>query len=237
MAEVTSFTADRLQAMEDAGIADADFDGSGNLILTRNDATQINAGGVSGIPAGAVQMFAGSVVPTGWLLCNGQLVSRTTYAALFTAIGTTYGAGDGSTTFALPNMAARFPRMDVSNLGVAGGSSAAHSHTVAAHTHTIADHSHDLQNGSPVGHARIQLIQATSGRMGRGKMITVPSWNATVDIHASTADADTSAGTEGAELVGSTATSPTTPGTNGNATDAAGGTLPPYLNLNFVIKT
>lgn len=56
---------------------------------------------------GVILPFAGSVVPTGWLLCAGQNVSRSTYAALFTAIQTTYGAGDGSSTFALPDLRGR----------------------------------------------------------------------------------------------------------------------------------
>lgn len=60
-------------------------------------------------PAGVMAPFAGSAAPTGWLLCAGQAVSRTTYAALFTAIGTTWGAGDGSTTFNLPDMRGRVP--------------------------------------------------------------------------------------------------------------------------------
>lgn len=59
------------------------------------------------MPAGSVISYAGSSAPTGWLLCFGQLVSRSTYAALFAAIGTTYGAGDGSTTFALPDLRGR----------------------------------------------------------------------------------------------------------------------------------
>jgi microcystin-dependent protein len=60
-------------------------------------------------PAGVVLPFAGSTAPTGWLLCFGQAVSRTTYAALFTALGTAYGVGDGSTTFALPDLRGRIP--------------------------------------------------------------------------------------------------------------------------------
>jgi microcystin-dependent protein len=54
--------------------------------------------------------FANNAVPTGWLAANGSAVSRTTYAALFAAIGTTYGAGDGSTTFALPDLRGTFVR-------------------------------------------------------------------------------------------------------------------------------
>ena len=56
-----------------------------------------------GFPSGSMIAFAGKAVPDGWLLCNGALVSRTTYAKLFAAIGTAWGAGDGSTTFKLPD--------------------------------------------------------------------------------------------------------------------------------------
>lgn len=59
------------------------------------------------IPAGVIWEFAGASAPTGWLLCYGQEVSRATYPALFTAIGTTYGSGDGSTTFDLPDLRGR----------------------------------------------------------------------------------------------------------------------------------
>jgi len=55
------------------------------------------------VPTGSMIMYAGATAPTGWLLCNGAAVSRTTYVQLFTVIGTTFGIGDGSTTFNLPN--------------------------------------------------------------------------------------------------------------------------------------
>lgn len=59
-------------------------------------------------PAGTVIAFAGNSAPTGYLICNGAAVSRTTYAKLFAVIGTTYGVGDGSTTFNLPNLIDKF---------------------------------------------------------------------------------------------------------------------------------
>lgn len=67
-------------------------------------------------PPGAVIPYAGSSAPDGWLLCDGRTVSRTTYAALFAVIGATYGAGDGKSTFALPNLQGR----------VAAGTSSSH---------------------------------------------------------------------------------------------------------------
>ena len=97
-------------------------------------------------PAGIVMPFAGSVAPQGYLLCDGSAVSRTDYADLFTAIGTTYGAGDGSTTFNVPDLSGRVV-LGVSQshaLGTTGGEAAhtlteselpAHSHVVPAHGH------------------------------------------------------------------------------------------------------
>ncbi len=57
---------------------------------------------------GMVASFCMSSVPTGWLACDGSAISRSTYSALFTAIGTTWGAGDGSSTFNLPDLEVRF---------------------------------------------------------------------------------------------------------------------------------
>jgi microcystin-dependent protein len=74
------------------------------------------------LPAGAVQAFAMNGAPSGWLAANGSNVSRTTYAALFSAIGTTYGTGDGSTTFTLPDLRGYFVRGSGTNSdGVAAG--------------------------------------------------------------------------------------------------------------------
>ena len=59
-------------------------------------------------PTGSIIMYGATTAPTGWLLCNGSAVSRTTYANLFAVIGTKFGAGNGSTTFNLPNLQNRF---------------------------------------------------------------------------------------------------------------------------------
>lgn len=78
-----------------------------NGINKKVKASEIGTGGGGGdtLPIGAVVELASNTVPNNWLLCNGQAVSRTEYADLFRAIGTTWGAGDGSTTFNLPNRA------------------------------------------------------------------------------------------------------------------------------------
>ena len=59
------------------------------------------------LPVGSISAYSGENIPTNWLKCNGQAISRTTYADLFSVIGTTYGSGDGSTTFNLPNISER----------------------------------------------------------------------------------------------------------------------------------
>jgi microcystin-dependent protein len=69
--------------------------------------TAASNGAVSGTPTGTVTAFAGGSAPTGYLLCNGANVSRTTESALFSVIGTIYGVGDGSTTFTLPDLRGR----------------------------------------------------------------------------------------------------------------------------------
>ena len=112
-------------------------------------------------PAGTIKMFGGSTAPDGYLLCNGSAVSRTTYAALFAAIGTTYGAGDGSTTFNLPDLQGRFPLgagsgdgLTARTVGQKDGEEGhaltaaempAHSHTAStasagSHTHNLGGH-------------------------------------------------------------------------------------------------
>jgi microcystin-dependent protein len=78
------------------------------------------AGAVGAVPVGSVTAFAGSAAPSGWLLCGGQTVSRTEFSGLFLTIGTTYGSGDGSTTFALPDLRGRVP----AGLDNMGGSAA-----------------------------------------------------------------------------------------------------------------
>ena len=91
---------------------------SGKYLSMRNDGELrydgkrlLNVDDLAGmIPSGAVMYFAGQTAPTGWLKANGAAVSRTAYAALFAAIGTTYGAGDGRTTFNLPDLRAEFLR-------------------------------------------------------------------------------------------------------------------------------
>jgi microcystin-dependent protein len=99
-------------------VADAQITKLGNLPTITSIGTGLSltdgvlsATGGNSVPPGCVLPFAGAGdVPSGFLLCNGAAVSRTTYADLFTALGTTYGVGDGSTTFNIPDFRGRFLR-------------------------------------------------------------------------------------------------------------------------------
>ena len=98
------------------------------------------------IPAGIVEVFAGSTVPTGFLLCDGSAVSRDTYATLFAVIGTTYGPGDGSTTFNLPDLSGRvvIGTSQSHALGSTGGSETVTltESELPVHTHEVPQHGH-----------------------------------------------------------------------------------------------
>lgn len=72
------------------------------------------------LPSATVHAYAGSTAPEGWDMCDGAAISRTTYASLFAIIGTTYGVGDGSTTFNLPDMRGQFLRA-LDDMGTAAG--------------------------------------------------------------------------------------------------------------------
>ena len=118
-------------------------DGSANQVLKTDGSGTLGWTSVSATPSGAIMMFAAGSAPSGWLICDGSAVSRSTYSDLFSTIGTTYGAGDGSSTFNLPDFGGRGPMGYKSNntkfdaLNETGG---AETHTLTANeipTHTI----------------------------------------------------------------------------------------------------
>ena len=119
---------------------------------------------VGGVPAGSVTCFAHSSVPSGWLECNGANVSRSTYATLFAAIGTTWGTGDGSSTFGLPDCRGEWVRGWDNSRGVDSGRSIAttQSDQNKAHTHTTNSTSKTLTGYFPNG-PHGSLNQHTSG--------------------------------------------------------------------------
>lgn len=137
--------------------------------------------GEGGAPVGSVTPYAGlstAPLPSGWLLCEGQLVSRTDFALLFERLGTTYGAGDGATTFALPDMRSRVPvgQGGTRALGATGGAETvalataempSHNHgSDGSHSHTIANAGNDVVVASGTGATVAGLNTATSSSAG-----------------------------------------------------------------------
>ncbi len=108
---------------------------------------------------GAIVAYGGTLPPTGFLLCDGTAISRSTFSALFAVIGTTYGTGDGSTTFNLPNLKGRVPvgldtsQTEFNTMGKTGGHK-----LLQAHTHAEA-----VGNGTPGGIALVAQANYTGG--------------------------------------------------------------------------
>lgn len=180
------------------------------------------------VPAGAVNAYAGSSAPTGWLLCDGSSLLRSSYSDLFTAIGTTYGAADG-THFTLPNLKGKVPvgfnssETEFDTLGETGGAKthtlttaeiASHNHTQDAHGHGVTDpqHTHSWKSGS-------------GSNAGGGA-----SPYARNDAGFETSAANTSSST-GLTVNNATATNQATGGGGSH------NNLQPYIALNYIIKT
>lgn len=179
---------------------------------------------------GEIKMWPTAVAPTGYLLCNGQAVSRAAYAALFAIVGTTFGAGDGSTTFNLPNYTNRMPigSGGAYALAATGGSKdaivVAHTHTLSgttasagAHTHSITDpgHTHPYGfwqtspgSGGISGQPSADYFPRNTGSASTG--ITINSGGAHTHPFSGTTDSSGSSGTDA--------------------------NLPPYLAMSFIIK-
>ena len=95
-----------------------------NYEATKYDFDGANLTGIEGIPTGTIVPWSDASIPSGFLECNGQAVSRTTYADLFAIVSTTYGVGDGSTTFNVPDLQDNVAVSKSNNktLGSTGGS-------------------------------------------------------------------------------------------------------------------
>lgn len=147
VAEATAGT-DTTRAVTPAGVAAAVAAGG--------------SGGGSGLPAGVMLDFAGASAPSGYLLCDGSAVSRATYATLFAAIGTTWGSGDGSTTFNVPDFRDRIPigagtqtvgQTDALAAGSARVASHSKDHAHSGSSASAGDHTHGTSMSPAGGHS------------------------------------------------------------------------------------
>lgn len=161
------------------------------------------------VPTGTIIMWPSNTIPGDWKLCDGSAILRSTYATLYAIIGTTFGAGNGTTTFNLPNYTDRMPRgVGAAALGGTGGSADA---IVVSHTHTATSvvtdpgHNHTIFSTPYSGFGYV----GGSNAVGLGSNTTGTS---STDVTVATTNS-----TEGVS------------GTNAN--------LPPFLGMNFIIKT
>lgn len=209
-------------------------------------------------PTGMITAFGGVVLPDGWLTCDGSIVSRSTYSSLFGVIGTTWGVGDGSSTFGLPDLRNRtiIGASGTHPLGTTGGTSTrvlitanlpAHNHSVLdpGHTHIVTDPGHTHSVTDP-GH--IHTITDP------GHLHT--SWAAAANVTTGANSGGSTTGNTGTSTTGITINSATTGITNAtnttgvsNASALTGVTtqntgsgssfsiLPPYGAASWMIKT
>jgi microcystin-dependent protein len=175
-------------------------------------------------PIGEITMWATSTAPTGWLIADGSAISRSTYSALFGVLSTTYGVGDGSTTFNLPNLKGRVPvgrdasQTEFDTLGETGGSktSALVVANLPAHTHTVDSNTLDvLYNAGSYTTGYITGRDADNNGVIDGTSNTFGIAVGTATDHTHTI---------------------ATSGGNGTATGDTFSNLSPYIALNYIIR-
>lgn len=215
-AENSSPTAGDLSFLEDTGDLDVYFSGAWRHL---------------GVPVGTIIDHGGGSVPTGYLACNGQAVSRTTYAALFTQIGETWGVGDGSTTFNVPDLRGRVARgTAASGTGDAVGEtfgSDTHTHTGPSHTHAEGSHNHDI-----LAHGHTGITMATATQTAIGQEGTGPTFEYATAGHKHTpasTGSDDQGSTQNTDL-GST-------GSGGTGNTGSSSTIQAGAAVNKLIKT
>lgn len=199
---------------------------------------------------GLIYMFGGSVAPSGFLMCDGSSVSRVTYSDLFDTIGTTYGSGDGSTTFNIPDLTGRIP-IGVSGNDVLGDIGGEEMHTLTtvelpSHGHTIPSHGHEntIKATTPtLTHSITQPMftynppsggQTTEQYSGSNRDVTTANTSTAATRSASLAIANHSA--SACTKTGSV-TDCSAFNTSSVGGDSAHSNMQPYLTLNYIIST
>ena len=168
------------------------------------------AGGAEIVPSGTIVGYGAASAPTGWLLCNDAAVSRSTYARLFAVIGTGYGAGDGSSTFNVPDLRDKVPLGKGTNndtLGTTTGSAAASSVLASA-----------SKTGVTTAASNTGTANTGTGNTGTGNTAT----GTTDDNTATTAASNTGTGTTGTANTGTANSGTGNTGTGNTGAEGAG---------------
>ena len=198
-------------------------------------------------PAGIIMPFAGTVAPQGCLFCDGSAVSRTTYAALFAVIGTTYGEGDGETTFNIPDLSGRVV-IGVSNshaLGTTGGSETVTltADQLPAHVHEVPQHGHgnDIAVQTPVlSHEITSQPMYKYNKPNSSKAYSIARYNAINGTSTQTASrtTDVSVADHEVNLDVSGSISPCDSFDSGSyGGNSSHNNMQPYTSINYLICT
>ena len=205
----------------------------------RSQITALNTAVASAVPTGAVFQWDLPTAPTGYLLQNGAAVSRTTYAALFALYGTTFGAGDGSTTFNLPDKRGLFIRGHDAGRGIDPGRTLGsfQDQLLGSHGHGVNDpwHAHSTNEPQHAHLVRGGSIDTSSQFTG----ITNSTSNSVGGAHSSSLTYALT-GSDGGTLIGYTLTGVGIYGaTTGISIQATGGAenRPKNFSVNFIVKT
>ena len=221
---------------------------NGGTGATTAEGARVNLGlGTFLVPTGSLIMWPSVAIPTDWKLCNGDAISRTTFATLYALIGTTFGAGDGTTTFNLPNYKNRMPYgADTVAIGATGGSANA---IVVSHTHTGTTDGQSVQHVHTFSETTTgQSVDHTHGTaVSVGTAIGATNTALQVADLASIENPSSRVTTNGVSNththnVGGTTTNNSVDHNHPFTTASAGSSgtnanLPPYLAINFIIKT
>ena len=197
---------------------------------------------------GSIYMFAGATAPTGFLMCDGAAVSRNDYSVLFAVIGTTYGIGDGSTTFNLPDMSGKVP-IGVSSSHVLGTSGGEEEHVLIeaelpSHTHTVPTHGHgnNIAAKTPsLSHSVTQQPAYTYNRPNSatkaGSAGSNAGYNGTTSTNASRTDMSITAHAASNCTMGGSITDCNAFDTLGTGDGGAHNNMQPYITINYIICT
>ena len=176
-----------------------DNDGNNGDVLSSNGSGVLSWTGVAGVPTGSVHLMASTSVPSGYLECNGQYLSRTTYAALFTAIGTTWGSSSSS-NFRLPDLRGQFVRGWANTGSTDSGRTFASSQASQniSHNHTITSNVNDSGHYHSMSYAVRNYYQEPNN-MGVGTDASANSSNDTASATTGITVTSTAANSGGTE--------------------------------------